>query len=145
MAFRPPVFNLFVGIYDVPYVGAKSLRGYCPCQLRGPLFTLTAGYVSGTDYLPLIIELLLPKGTDVRTQATAPTGFSGDIVEVSPDTGRFYQVMQVEDKAAGFANEYRIAFLQFIYEPPGTPPWPRVDSEWAPPGGGPWIPPYTGP
>lgn len=145
MAYRPPVFNLFAKVFTVPGAGSPVLRGYCPVQLRGPTNSLTYNAGGSTDYTAILMEALFPKGTDIRDRFTAGAGFIQDLIEISPGTGRYYNVMFWDDKAAGFNNEYRLALLEKNFINAGHTDGQIVDPEYIPPPMGPWIPPYTGP
>lgn len=128
MAFSPPTFNLTVAIYNVVLPATMTLRLTSPCNLamgrrinwpwpRGETALEADGYTPA---------LLLPALTDVRD---ASTGQQGDIVEVPQGSGRWYQVLGVDDVAKGFPNEYRMATILKIYTDPayaalGIPYWP---------------------
>ncbi len=145
MAYRPPVFNLFAAVYSVTNLGVYTLRGYCPCQLRGPTNSMANNMYPAGDYTPILWEALFPKGIDIRDRFTAGTGFIEDAVEITPGTVRFYNVVYFDDKAAGFSNEYRMALLEKNWGTAGPWPWATVDPTYTPPPMGPWVPPYTGP
>jgi hypothetical protein len=111
--FRVPNFNLECAIwrnqgndelYAEPDVTSK-------CNLspgkRGMVIQAQAPI---TGFPPMLMELLLPAGTDIRAYWNA---ILPDIVEVPKDTHRFYLVMQVDDVAKGFANEYRLAWISY--------------------------------
>jgi hypothetical protein len=68
------------------------------------------------------VALMVQKLTDVR-MATAG-GVGGDYVEVPAGTGRWYQVVAVDDVAKGFTNEYRMAVCQSTNQHVGTWPFP---------------------
>lgn len=56
------------------------------------------------------MALLVPRGSDIRPGL----GFWGtpDTVECPAGSGRYYDVLCVDDVARGFANEYRLASLK---------------------------------
>jgi hypothetical protein len=58
-------------------------------------------------------QLLLPAGTDIRDWACwdGLAMDQPDVVEAPRGTGRYYTVIQVDDVAKGFPNEYRVAFI----------------------------------
>lgn len=145
MAYRPPVYNIFAKVWSMSSLGVSTLRGYTPCQLRGPAASGFQNVTPSGDYSPVFWEALFPKGTDIRDRFTAGAGFIQDLVEISPGTGRFYNVVYWDDKAAGFSNEYRLVYLEKNFVNGTTFPYPTVDSAYAPPPGGPWVDPYTGP
>lgn len=70
----------------VPSTGGTGLLGV-------PLFTMT---------------LLVPKLTDLRGRRS---GGTSDIVEVPALSGRYYEVIYVDDIGKGFSNEHRAAIL----------------------------------
>jgi len=61
---------------------------------------------------PVLMELLLPKLTDIRPWIG---GGNQCLCEVPNGSNRFYNVVGVDDIGKGFANEHRIAWLQMIY------------------------------
>jgi len=113
MAFTIPQFPLTVNIWhDGPVffpVGPPDLivmgnlawgrRVAVPStggtgSLGVPLFTMT---------------LLVPKLTDIRGRLSTVAG--ADVVEVPAGSGRYYEVIYVDDLGKGFANEHRGALL----------------------------------
>jgi hypothetical protein len=71
---------------------------------------------------------LLPRGTDVR-DIKDPAG--ADVCEIPANTGRFYDVVWVDDLGLGFPNEHR--FAEVIGKIPWPVPFP--DSTITPPTG----------
>jgi hypothetical protein len=58
-----------------------------------------------------VMTLGLPALTDIRRN-DGPTGqWTGDLVEVPAESGRYYVVEGVDDVAKGFSNEYRAASI----------------------------------
>lgn len=121
MPFRVPTFNLLVNVFRAPWVvppiGPPAIT---------PLGNLTPGrrsqdpmeiYPGGTATWYWMF-LLLPPLTDVRDKLN--TG-GGDLVEVPAGSGRYYQVMAVDDVAKGFPNEYRWAALIKVGTPTPMP------------------------
>jgi hypothetical protein len=121
MGFRTPSFNLVCNIWtrsDVP-AGAITAAPAAPpritpdCQLRHPGKQSTAQ--DELRWWAFSAELLLPAGTDVRDDFTLDPGLAvtnqPDFVEVPAGSGRWYTVVQVEDVAKGFPNEYRVAMI----------------------------------
>jgi hypothetical protein len=111
MAFRPPTFNLVCHIWRVDGVGGAYLAPdvVSVCNLSPGRRVLTIDDVPvGFPTTTQIMELLLPKGTDIRAtwNTTAP-----DVVEVPQGSLRFYQVVAVDDVGKGFPNEYRLALM----------------------------------
>lgn len=111
MAFRIPTFPLVVNIWRTPAIPPV-----------GPPAVITVGNLSpgrrtlGFGVGPsLVMELLLPAGTDIQCAANSVVP---DAVEVPGGSGRFYKVFGVDDVAKGFANQYRLALIQ------SAPVWP---------------------
>jgi hypothetical protein len=81
-----------------------------PCQLRAAEH-ITSGFGeplgNSQAALPAV---LFPTLTDVRDQFCAPIN-NPDDVEVPAGSGRIYAVVNVDDVAKGFTNEYRIAYV----------------------------------
>lgn len=122
MSFRLPSMPLLCNIWQQfgpPFAHPPFPRVTTRCQLRLRQTTFTAD--TGST-IPAGIELLVPKGTDIRPLNGFTMGLH-DQVECPAGTGRFYDVVAVEDIAKGFPNEYRIALLgQNTYI--GIPPLP---------------------
>jgi hypothetical protein len=109
MAFSVPTFNLVCNVFTGPFL-AKVLRiANLPCNLAvgrrtnayQPAFQTDTGGASS----PM---LLVPARSDLRDNGCVG-GY--DVVEVPAGTGRFYALVQVDDMARGFPNEYRIATM----------------------------------
>lgn len=107
MAFTVPNFNLVCNIWrqtggppappDV--VSDCNLAWGRRVSMASPNLTVATGQ---------IITLLLPVGTDVRSEVCT-TG--ADWVEVPAGSGRLYFVYGVDDIGKGFPNEHRFALL----------------------------------
>ena len=120
MAFALPSFNLAVNIWhnggvvnvdppDVVTVGnlTPGRRVMLPPQSSAQ--TVSGGHAF---YYPPPMELLLPKGVDIRMPTqTIP---DGDVVEVPAGSGRYYGVVGVDDIGKGFLNEHRYAILLHV-------------------------------
>jgi len=129
VAFSAPVFNITCGIYTVALPSTLTLRLLSLCNLalgrriNWPWYEGTNVPGQSDGYT---CALLLPALTDVRSKIC---GTTPDIVECPDGSGRWYQVMAVEDVGKGFANEYRIATLIQVratgdYVGLGIPNWP---------------------
>jgi hypothetical protein len=59
----------------------------------------------------MLMEILLPAGSDIRAQWN---GLNPDMVEIPAGSKRFYSVANVDDIGKGFANEHRIAWVQYM-------------------------------
>jgi hypothetical protein len=113
VSFSVPTFNLTCGVWSGPWL-AKAHRfdvlGNLAFGRRSnSQFPATGffGDVAGQSY-PL---LLMPAGTDVRCELQ---GNPDDVVEIPVGSGRWYQVMMVEDIGKGFLNEHRCACVMQI-------------------------------
>lgn len=128
MAFRTPVFNLWA---EVVASATGFNRGWTPLQLRGP--TNTGIFLNDTPAAPFVFywEILLPKGSDVKNISNGGAHGADDIF-IRPGNLRGYRVIWVDDKAAGFTNEYRLVWAQQHII---SAPLPRVNSSMVPPGG----------
>lgn len=116
MAFTLPTFNLTANIWrhgnptsNPPDVVTVANLAYGERTSVPYAVTTTSTTVYGGMWL------LCPKGTDIRDDK-APAG--SDTVEVPAGTGRFYDVVWVDDAGAGFDNEHRFALII------STSPWP---------------------
>lgn len=131
MAFRVPNFNLDVNLWrypdvwtDPPSLQFKANLARGERDYRGPQYP-TSGTLMVSEMM-----LLCPAGTDIRFEFGPPN--DPDLVEVPAGSGRYYQVVVVDDCAKGFANEYRFAvlwqltnsYLDQIGNPWGVPDWP---------------------
>lgn len=111
MAFRLPTFNLTCNIWQnvgapltMPPPGPPTFPGV-PCQLR----VVWTAYVVNATGSAFWRMLLLPALTDIRPAHAG--GGQADAVECPAGSGRFYNVLSVEDQHKGFPNEYRFAVL----------------------------------
>lgn len=128
MAFRLPTFNLVCNISQPPVLGTPSVPPgpyrlyHQTCQLTYGRRVQVASTGGTTDpgVLVLSMNLLLPPLVDVR----GPQDVGGfDMVEVPAESGRWYQVIGVDDIGKGFDNEHRTASL-FALARSWTPPYP---------------------
>jgi hypothetical protein len=108
MAFSLPTFNLAVNVWNdpnfPPFPPSFSTVGNLAYGRR-----VNAGLAGNTGPGGTAITLLLPAGTDVRSQVQGLTAVS--VVEVPAFSHRYYQVRQVDDAGKGFPNEHRVAVL----------------------------------
>jgi hypothetical protein len=108
MGYALPTMNLTCRIWSGNALPPQPHRADKPCQLRAPGKAST-----GQDALnqgwPFLWSLILPALTDIRDNGSLS---GSDRVECPQGSGRFYDVIAVDDVAKGFANEYRIAFLR---------------------------------
>jgi hypothetical protein len=113
VAFRLPAFNLTANIWRVNGVArtyaAPDVITLCNLsQGRRVLAPVAKAAGVPAPYYPS--ELLLPPLTDVRGFWN---GVNQDVIEVPAGSKRFYSVIQVDDVAKGFANEYRLALMLY--------------------------------
>lgn len=120
MGFRTPSFILLCRFWSrsaVPAgpvitanLGPPRLTGV-HCQLRAPGKLSTAQ--DELNYWIFGCELLLPAGTDVRDNFSwdGVAMNKPDLVEVPEGSERYYTIVQVDDVAKGFPNEYRFAMV----------------------------------
>lgn len=120
MSFTLPTFNLMCNIYTPPFTGGPP-RVAVACNLAwSRRISMPSGQaLVGVE--PMVMTLLLPAGTDIRVGAQ---GVAFDIVEVPAGTGRWYNVLQVDDIGKGFLNEHRAALLGKLANTEGVPNWP---------------------
>jgi hypothetical protein len=116
MSFSLPDFNLICDVYTGPWL-TRVLRVSPVCNLamgrRTAFLTFTIDIVDATQGLSP--NLLLPAGTDVRDVSCSGSG-NADVIECPAGSGRWYQVVNVDDIGKGFGNEHRCASLVKIYE-----------------------------
>jgi hypothetical protein len=110
MAFTLPVFNLTCNIFDGPWL-TKVFRLDSSCNLAFGR-RVQQGFLSGGNFdfggNSLLELLMLPPETDIRSGVVV---LHTDIVEVPAGSGRWYQVLGVDDIGKGFDNEHRCALL----------------------------------
>jgi len=109
MGFKVPTFNLTARIWSSATPITSPPRLTVTCQLRAAGKQST-GQDAANDWV-FLWSLLVPALTDIRD---IYNGSGEDKVECPAMSGRIYRVKMVDDVAKGFANEYRIAFLQKI-------------------------------
>jgi len=113
MSFSLPTFNLECSIWLNPVGHAENPPDATSvCQLRAPGRRSSGQDSEHTWYF--LWELLVPALTDLRDWSQEQQSQ----VEVPSGSGRFYNVVVVDDVAKGFPNEYRIAFIH------KRPDWP---------------------
>lgn len=128
MGFRLPIFNILCNISqpDAPSVPGIPTAPYRivdePCQLTygRRVQVASTGGTATPGVLVLAMNLLLRPLTDVRGPQDV-TSF--DMVEVPAGSGRWYQVVGVDDIGKGFSNEHRTASI-FSLAGSWTPPYP---------------------
>lgn len=106
MPYQLPVFNVSVNIWRGPQtpppIGDPDLVPVGNLAL-GKRVTLE--YPTGTP----VMYLLLPANTDIRSNVR---GGSPDFVEAPAGSGRYYNVLWVDNAGTGFPNEHVVAILQ---------------------------------
>lgn len=116
MPYIVPAFPLIVNIWRNGNPTINPPDVVSPGNLSPGKRVMVAPILApGLDPPQLLMEVLLPKLTDVRgwNAAAGP-----DTVEVPSGSGRFYSVAMVDDIGKGFTNEHRFAILR------QTAPWP---------------------
>lgn len=116
----PPQFPLLANVWHTgnPVTDPPDLANI-KAELRA---TVTHRQVTSTLTLNrgnITRFIYFEKHTDVR--AIWPSGF-GDVVELPAGSRRYYDIVDVEDVAKGFPNEFRIAAVTVTTNV--TPPWP---------------------
>jgi len=147
MAFNIPKFNCWLRVMRQGESGGTEV-GYVKGQIRALRPTMIAAiYNSGTlSYDLPYIEVLLPKGSDVRSYAwrrwntVPPEVTGGDFIFPLGKTNYGYVVKGVFDVGPGFPNEFRVAlcvqtdvFLPYL--PVGDHPMYRINTALEPPEG----------
>lgn len=128
MAFKTPTFNLWCQVWRPDGMGNYDSMGYSPCAVRGP----DSHGDSGLNTPPQ--QVLFPKGSDIRPAFMNAAGLA-DIIDVAGwGADIYFSVTWVEDKGAGYSNEYRIAGGSWQRWAPGDaiPPRP-VNPALTPP------------
>jgi hypothetical protein len=114
MAFTLPTFNLNANIWRVSGTGgnyaAPDVVTLCNLSPGRRVFTAIPTVIAAQK-TALVMELLLPKLTDIRS---AWNGLQADLVEVPAGSKRFYGVNDVDDIGKGFVNEHRFAILTYV-------------------------------
>jgi len=127
MAFKVPTKNCWCRVWRHDTLTTYVLAGYEFVQIRG------------TDSHPdpvlgaLCVQVLFPKGADVRQGEGVPTT-QPDHIEMAGQLGWWLRVEYVTDKGSGFSNEYRIATCFYVLAPgfPDGTEFPPVNVELLP-------------
>jgi hypothetical protein len=81
------------------------------CQLRNVAKQTAHAPQNFAAYQTVLQELILPKGTDIRGEADAPTNAFDTVVITSYGYNCPFDVYDWYDVARGFTNEYRVGLL----------------------------------
>ncbi len=116
MPFVLPNFNIVCNVDQPDVVGVPGVPTGPPRLANQPCALVYGRRVNvaatGDDLAPDIpcqaMNLLLPKGTDVRGPQD---DVSFDMIECPAGTGRWYWVIFVDDIGRGYANEHRTASM----------------------------------
>lgn len=128
MAYRLPTFNILCNLSQPDLANTPQIPS-APYRVPDQICQLTYGrrvQVASTGGTAepgtpiLCMNLLLPKGADVRGPQDV---LSFDMAEVPAGSGRWYQVVGVDDIGRGFDNEHRSATL-FALADSWVPPYP---------------------
>lgn len=108
MAFHIPSFPLLAWAWYPPAVPpvVPDLVDI-PCNLVGP-GKRSVGYFPHPGVVTPEWIAFFPKGTDLRDKYC---GAGVYYLEIPGGSGRYYEVIIVDDVAKGFANEYRVVYL----------------------------------
>jgi len=112
LMYTLPAFNLTVNIWHWPhdrFTDPPDLVTTGNLAWGKRTASSTSNDFTFTGFGKLCPILLCPQRTDIRSQEK--TGVVNDVVEVPAGTGRFYEVIYVEDLGRGFANEHRGAMI----------------------------------
>lgn len=102
-----PDFNLVAAVYDnTGFDVLPPPRLEAACNVAAGRRVLLGDAGPGLDISQIPVQLLFPRGTDVRDGASS-TG--SDLIMVPAGSGRVYRVVWVHDLGGGFANEHRLA------------------------------------
>lgn len=122
MAFTLPTFNLLCDIYTGPWLTRALRLSAEPCNLAFGRRVQQSSNIDPFEDLSFVQPtLLLNAGVDVRSLVNA---VEQDVVECPSGSGRWYQVIGVDDIGKGFANEHRAAILQQIFDAINPPAYP---------------------
>lgn len=114
MAFTLPSFPIQCNVYTGPWLTRVLRLGSQECNLAiGRRVQQSSNIAPFTNLSFAQPTLLLPPLTDIRDQSC--TGIE-DVVECPRASGRWYQVIGVDDMGKGFPNEHRFAVLSKIYQ-----------------------------
>jgi len=112
LSYRVPVFPSLINVWHAPATFVDPVSVILPAQLTpGRRVQRSFATEVGGAEVPAMIQLLLPRGADIRDDK-APLG--ADLVECPANSGRFYAVRFVDDVGLGFANEHRFAIVEGI-------------------------------
>ncbi len=121
MSNRLPTFNVAAGIRRSTTPLANPPDAFSNAQLYTSRRHEAAAGPIPTAGQWVVALIYFPKRTDVRDGLNAP---GADTIELPSGTGRFYQVVHVDDAARGFINEFRIAWVYKLQGPGGLWPTP---------------------
>jgi hypothetical protein len=119
MAFVLPNFNLTVNIwragsgYGINPPDVVTVGNLTPGKrvLQSPLLVSLPIGPTHQYNLGIIMELLLPAGTDIQPFNPVAGGTGADAVEAPAGSGKYYMVLAVDDVGKGFANEHVLALM----------------------------------
>lgn len=132
MAFRVPVFNVWGEVIDQDI---EASRGHTICQVRGPTnVPVLMNQTMTIDQTRIVWEILFPRGSDVRGGNNSGQTV-GDRFIVCGTTHWLFYLTTVGDKAAGFSNEYRLAYALHSFEGGGVKYLSRLNTDYRPPAG----------
>lgn len=109
MGFSLPHFNITCNVWHAANVPPNPPDATFDCNLAFGKRTASYQGVISSPNEPIMSLLLAPR-TDLRGPQSA-TG--ADVVEVPAGSGRFYDVVGVDDSGKGFTNEHRVGLLSW--------------------------------
>jgi hypothetical protein len=117
MVYTLPTFNLSCNVFSMGggTWATRSLRiGLLPCNLamgrRVQQYSLGTANDSTNAAAP---SILVPPLSDVRDFSS---GGQADMIECPAGSGRWYQVLGVDDIGKGFANEHRLVWAEKAFQ-----------------------------
>jgi hypothetical protein len=118
--FQLPTFNLDMNVWHgYPLSGPWPPTRPADFTFKGQLaeWSRLIIHITGATG-SAFIQIRAPKGTDLRGQNSTT---ANDVVEAPAGTGRYYQIVFVDDVGKGFSNEYRLGYAQWANFPTPLP------------------------
>ncbi len=120
MAFyNLPVFNILADFSVYDGVTRTVVLSSIPCQLqnnwkRGQTVVQVLDPVFGEPFDSYGSLVKVPAGTNVFLP-NYTNGYIATYLEVPAGSGRLYEIIQVDDCAKGFSNEYRVCLVGAVW------------------------------
>lgn len=103
-----PSFPLVCKVWHLPNAPPNPRDFEARCQLIWGPGKIIGQSLGGSVPDHASRFLYLPAGTDIHCTTQA---LFGDIIECPASSGRFYEVVSVDDMAKGFRNEFRCIIM----------------------------------